>query len=91
MEPYRVCIASRQVERQVAGVARADRSAYERIRAAVEALGQTPRPTGCVKLSGTDDLYRLRIGDWRVIYRVDDAAREVVVAKVARRSEQTYG
>jgi mRNA-degrading endonuclease RelE of RelBE toxin-antitoxin system len=41
------------------------------------------------KLTGTD-FWRLRIADLRVIYQVDDAARLVVVLKVARRSESTY-
>ena len=42
-----------------------------------------------VKIGGTD-FWRLRIGELRVIYLIDDTARLVVVLKVARRSESTY-
>jgi len=42
-----------------------------------------------VKLADTD-FWRLRVGDLRVIYVIDDAARLVIVLKVARRSESTY-
>jgi mRNA-degrading endonuclease RelE of RelBE toxin-antitoxin system len=42
-----------------------------------------------VKLAGTE-FWRLRVGDLRAIYAIDDAARVVVVLRVARRSESTY-
>lgn len=42
-----------------------------------------------MKLAGTD-FWRVRVGDLRIIYLVDDAAGLVVVLKVARRSESTY-
>jgi mRNA-degrading endonuclease RelE of RelBE toxin-antitoxin system len=46
-------------------------------------------PPGVVKLSGTD-FWRLRVGDLRVIYLVDEPTNVVVVLKIARRSESTY-
>ena len=60
-----------------------------RVRAPILALAIQPRPTGAVKLAGTD-LWRLRLGDLRVVYLIDDSAGLVVVLKVARRSESTY-
>jgi mRNA-degrading endonuclease RelE of RelBE toxin-antitoxin system len=48
-----------------------------------------PYPPGVVKLSGTD-FWRLRVGDLRVIYLVDEPTNVVVVLKIARRSESTY-
>jgi mRNA-degrading endonuclease RelE of RelBE toxin-antitoxin system len=42
-----------------------------------------------VKLAGTD-FWRLRVGDLRIVYLIDDASPLVVVVKVARRSESTY-
>ena len=90
MDPYRVRTASRRVERQLEAAARAHRPSYERIRAAILALASAPRPPGCARLRDEETLYRIRIGDWRVLYHVDDAGRQVVIAKVARRSEQTY-
>jgi mRNA interferase RelE/StbE len=60
-----------------------------RLRTPILALGSEPRPTSATKLTGTD-YWRLRIGDLRVIYVVDDAAKLVVILRVARRSESTY-
>ena len=60
-----------------------------RLRGPILALALEPRPTGATKLTGTD-YWRLRVGDLRVVYLVDDAANLVVILKVARRSESTY-
>lgn len=59
-----------------------------RLRGPILLLALEPRPPGAMKLAGTN-FWRLRIGDLRVIYLVDDAASLVVVLKVARRSEST--
>jgi mRNA interferase RelE/StbE len=53
------------------------------------ALAIDPRPPGVVKLTGTD-FWRLRVGDLRIIYVIDETEGLVVVLKVARRSESTY-
>jgi len=45
-----------------------------------------PRPVGTKKLGGRDD-YRVRVGDDRIVYAVDDAERLVIVARIARRRE----
>jgi mRNA interferase RelE/StbE len=50
-----------------------------RIAARVERLGSVPRPTGCKKLVGGDKEWRIRIGDYRVVYEIDDAAKTVDV------------
>jgi mRNA interferase RelE/StbE len=60
-----------------------------RLRGPILALAIEPRPPGSVKLAGTE-FWRLRVGDLRVIYVIDDAASLVVILKVARRSESTY-
>ena len=52
-------------------------------------LGVDPRPTGATKLAGTE-FWRIRVGDLRVIYTIDETTRSVVILKVARRSESTY-
>ena len=53
----------------------------------VESLAQTPRPTGCKKLKGYKDQWRVRVGDWRVVYIVDDEAKLVSVTRIAHRRE----
>jgi mRNA interferase RelE/StbE len=60
-----------------------------RLRGPILALAIEPRPAGTVKLAGTD-FWRLRVGDLRVIYLIDDAESLVIVPRVARRSESTY-
>ena len=42
---------------------------------------------GVTKLSGSSDRWRIRVGDYRVIYRIDDAAREVSVLRIAHRRQ----
>ena len=58
----------------------------ERIGSAIEALAADPRPPGAATLAGRDD-YRVRVGDYRIVYAVDDAARAVIVAQIAHRRE----
>ena len=53
----------------------------------LEALGHTPRPPGCKKLKGYKDQWRVRVGDWRVVYIIDDAAKVVSVTRIAHRSQ----
>jgi mRNA interferase RelE/StbE len=53
---------------------------------AIDALADAPRPPGVVKLAGRDD-YRVRVGDYRIVYAVDDAERLVLVARIAHRRE----
>jgi len=53
----------------------------------LESLGHTPRPVGCKKLKGHKDQWRVRIGDWRVVYIIDDAAEVVSVTRIAHRRE----
>jgi mRNA interferase RelE/StbE len=60
-----------------------------RLRGPILALAIDPRPPGSTKVAGTD-FRRLRIGDLRVIYLVEDDDRLIVVLRVARRSESTY-
>ncbi len=56
----------------------------------IEALSDNPRPPGVQKLAGSENDYRIRIGDYRVVYEVRDALLIVLVIKVAHR-RQVYG
>ncbi len=58
----------------------------ERIGDTIDALSEEPRPRGAVKLAGRDD-YRVRVGDYRIVYAVDDAARLVLIARIAHRRD----
>jgi mRNA interferase RelE/StbE len=65
------------------------RSDWTRLEQAIDDLRTDPRPRGLVKLSGAD-FYRIRVGDYRVIYVINDEERSVTITKVARRTETTY-
>ncbi len=58
-----------------------------RILSRIVALGNTPRPDGCRKLQGAENMWRIRIGDYRVVYSVDDTQRLVDIIAVRHRSE----
>jgi mRNA interferase RelE/StbE len=58
-----------------------------RVMRAVEALAGTPRPPGCRKLEGGEVVYRIRVGDYRVIYTVDDAVLVVAIERIRHRRE----
>jgi len=53
----------------------------------VETLSAVPRPRGCKKLKGYKDQWRVRIGEWRVVYMIDDTAKLVSVTRIAHRRE----
>lgn len=80
---YKVSITSR-AERDIRKL---DRPIKNRIVKAVLALESNPRPTGCLKVQSEEGVWRLRVGDWRVGYTVDDAVNEVVVVRIGHRSE----
>ena len=53
----------------------------------IERRAFVPRPPGCKKLKGGDKEWRIRIGDYRVIYEIDDTAKTVNVTRIAHRRE----
>lgn len=59
---------------------------YSRIVDGIRSLTANPRPHGCRKLTGRDG-YRIRVGDYRVIYEVDDSARQVLVLDIGHRKD----
>jgi mRNA interferase RelE/StbE len=58
-----------------------------RVNQALLALEDEPRPHGVTKLAGYANRWRVRIGDYRVIYQIDDQASEVIVLRIAHRRE----
>ncbi len=58
-----------------------------RIAAATEELAKNPRPPGCQKLKGEDNLGRIRVGDYRVVYSIKDDVLIVLVVRVANRKD----
>lgn len=64
-----------------------DDALFNRVDRRILALADTPRPVGCKKLKGYKDQWRIRVGDWRVLYIIDDVAKLVTVTRIAHRRE----
>ena len=73
----------RRAQKELAALPKTD---YERMRDAVVALAENPRPTGCKKLTGREG-WRIRIGDYRVLYDINDQTLTVLVVSVAHRRD----
>lgn len=64
---------------------RLDGDTLERIRRAIRGLANEPRPPGYKKLSGYENLYRIRVSDWRIIYAIEDDQLIVLILEVSPR------
>ena len=53
----------------------------------MNSLRTAPRPAGRKKLKGYRDQWRVRVGDWRVVYIIDDAAKLISITRIAHRRE----
>ena len=53
----------------------------------ISALASNPRPPGSIKLKGYSDHWRIRVGNYRVVYILYDAAKEIHITRVAHRKE----
>ena len=83
---YRVELLDRKTHRQLD---RIDEPDLDRIAQAILGLEDDPRPPGCRKLRGVEG-WRIRIGNWRVIYHINDQEHVVTVVEIRRRREDTY-
>ena len=59
----------------------------QRIVAKIQALSANPRPRGSDKLAGYDDRYRIRQGNYRIVYLIDDEASQVTIYKIGHRRD----
>ena len=64
-----------------------DRSTRNRIVEAITSLANEPRPAGCRKIQSEEGVWRIRVGDWRIGYMIDDASEEITVIRIAHRKE----
>ena len=64
-----------------------DDALFNRIDLKILALADNPRPAGCKKLRGYKNHWRIRVGEWRVVYIIDDTATLVSVTRIAHRRE----
>jgi mRNA interferase RelE/StbE len=66
------------------------RQDFERLRNAIRSLAEEPRPQGVRKIKGAEKAYRIRVGNYRVVYDVYDGDEMVLILQIARKSETTY-
>ena len=87
---YRIEV-SPSADRDLARLSRRiQRRTFERLRSAIRGLMDNPRPPGVRKIERAERAYRIRVGDYRVVYEVYDAERLVILLQVSRRNEATY-
>ena len=80
---YRILFVSRAEK----GFRRLSADIQDRIISVINSLAEDPRPSGAVKLKGSDNLYRVRVGDHRIIYAIEDDSLVVLVVEVGHRRE----
>ncbi len=73
-----------RAERDVLALPESDR---RRIAKGIDSLATTPRPAGCKKLVGPEPYYRIRVGDFRVIYSIKDRKLLVLVIRIGNRRD----
>ena len=83
MSPYRVEIARRAIR----AIAQLQRRDQQRIRAAIDLLADEPRPANCVALAGEESVYRVRVGDYRILYEIVDDRLVIYVVRVGHRRD----
>ena len=82
MGSYKILI-KRSAEKEFLAVPKGDR---RRILTRIRKLSSDPRPSGCERIRG-DTAYRIRQGDWRIVYTVSDVERVVTIFKIGHRRE----
>jgi mRNA interferase RelE/StbE len=80
---YRVALAA-SAEKELRGLSA---KVVARIVPRLENLASAPRPPGCKKLKGGDREWRIRVGDYRIVYVIDDRTRTVDVTRIAHRRD----
>lgn len=83
MPSYRVEVSA-TAERQLRKLPRTDQV---RVIRTIQALSIEPRPPGSRKLSGYDDVFRVRVGRYRVLYSIEDRHLVIIVLKVGDRKD----
>jgi mRNA interferase RelE/StbE len=68
-------------------IRRLDRDVRRLVVARLERLAENPRPPGSKKLEGAEDLHRVRVGDYRIVYRIEDEVLLVLAVRAAHRSD----
>ena len=60
---------------------------FTKIDKSILSLSENPRPAGCTKLTGEDNLWRIRKGNYRVIYTINDSEKTITILRIKHRKE----
>jgi len=82
---FEVRLRTKKVQRELDALQEVD---YERVVVKLRALATIPRPRGCEKLY--DAIYRIRVGDFRIVYLIDEKDKRIEVGGIRRRTKRTY-
>jgi mRNA interferase RelE/StbE len=80
---YRVMLSS-QAKRELD---RLHGDIHKRLISSIEHLAENPRPHGCLKIQGKINEWRIRVGEYRIVYIVDDSAREILIRHIGHRRD----
>ena len=83
MASYRIEVTA-TAERQIRKLPRSDQVRVVRV---IQTLAVDPRPAGCRKLSGHDDVFRVRVGRYRVLYSIEDRRLIIIVLEIGDRKD----
>ena len=81
--PYRIIIPT-QVQKQLDALSVSN---WQRVRDAIDQLARVPRPPGAKKMRGVSESWRIRAGDYRIIYTIEDDRLIVLIIKIGHRRE----
>ncbi|WP_058999494.1 type II toxin-antitoxin system RelE family toxin [Leptolyngbya sp. NIES-2104] len=79
-----VIIVSKATQKQIDDL---PQDIQERVDEKIQSLADEPRPSGTVKLKGSKNEYRLRVGDYRIRYRIDDAEQTIRISQCRHRRD----
>lgn len=63
------------------------KSYFEKVRKVILSLENTPRPHGCIKLTGSENVYRIRVGTYRIVYSIEDKMLTIFIFDVDDRKD----
>ena len=81
---YRI-VFSRPAEKDLRRIR--DRTVLQRLSAAIKALADEPHPPTAGRLRGVDEVWRIRVGNWRICYAIEDDRLVILILTVARRGD----
>ncbi len=87
MTSYRVEVTNQAIK----NLKKLPKPIVERLLKAARSLKENPRPEACKKLRGFENLYQIRVGDWRIIYTIEDDLLLVLVITIKSRGEVYKG